>query len=98
MQGAYIVIQKYYVREQTTLIKELCKDMEIEITGIETKLFSSYYSKVTHKMKIETGLPCGPQLGGGRRGALIQEDCLFDIMTQKVVCLFGRGVQICVGA
>lgn len=49
-------------------------------------------------MKIETGLPCGPQLRGGRRGALIQEDCLFDIMTQKVVCLFGRGVQICVGA
>ena len=98
MQGAYIVIQKYYVREQTMLIKELCKDMEIEITGIEMKLFSSYYSKVTFKMEIETGLPCGPQLKGGRRGALIQEDCLFDIMTQKVVCLFGRGVQICVGA
>ena len=49
-------------------------------------------------MEIDTGLPCGPQLRGGRRGALIQEDCLFDIMTQKVVCLFGRGVQICVGA
>ena len=94
MQGAYIVIQKYYVREQTTLIKELCKDMEIEITGIEMKLFSSYYSKVTYKMEIETGLPCGPQLKGGRRGALIQEDCLFDIMTQKVMCPFGRGVQI----
>ena len=90
--------QKYYIKEQTTLRKELCKDMEIEITGIEKKLFSSYYSKVAYKMKIETGLPRGPQLRGGRRGALIQEDCLFDIMTQKVVCLFGRGVQICVGA
>lgn len=90
--------QKYYVKEQTMLIKELCKDMEIEVAGVEKKLFSSYYSKVAYKMKIETGLPCGPQLGGGRRGALIQEDCLFDIMTQKVVCLFGRGVQICVGA
>ena len=72
MQGAYTVIQKYYVREQTTLIKELCKDMEIEITGIEKKLFFSYYSKVTYKMKIETGLPCGPQLGGGRRGHLFK--------------------------
>ena len=51
MQGAYIVIQKYYVREQTTLIKELCKDMEIEITGIEKKLFSNYYSKVAYEMK-----------------------------------------------
>lgn len=90
--------QKYYVKEQTMLIKELCKDMEIEVTGIEKKLFSSYYSKVAYKMEIETGLPRGPQLRGGRRGALIQEDCLFDIMTQKVVCLFGRGVQICVGA
>ena len=85
--------QKYYVKEQTMLIKELCKDMEIEVAGVEKKLFSSYYSKVTYKMEIETGLPCGPQPRGGRRGALIQEDCLFDIMTQKVVHLFGRGYK-----
>ena len=80
------------------LIKELCKDMEIEVAGVEKKLFSSYYSKVAYKMEIDTGLPGGPQLRGGKRGAIIQEDCFFDIMTQKVVCLFGRGVQICVGA
>ena len=43
--------QKYYIKEQTTLIKELCKDMEIEITGIEKKLFSNYYSKVAYEMK-----------------------------------------------
>lgn len=73
--------QKYYVKEQTMLIKELCKDMEIEVAGVEKKLFSSYYSKVAYKMEIDTGLPGGPQLRGGRRGALIQEDCLFDIMT-----------------
>lgn len=73
--------KKYYVKEQTMLIKELCKDMEIEVIGIEKKLFASYYSKVAYKMEIETGLLCGPQLRGGRRGALIQEDCLFDIMT-----------------
>ena len=63
------------------LIKELCKDMEIEVIGIEKKLFARYYSKVAYKMQIETGLLCGPQLRGGGRGALIQEDCLFDIMT-----------------
>ena len=45
------------------------------------KLFSSYYSKVAYKMEKDTGLPGGPQLRGGRRGALIQEDYLFDIMT-----------------
>ena len=73
--------KKYYVKEQTMLIKELCKDMEIEVAGVEKKLFSSYYSKVAYKMEIDTGLPCGPQLRGGRRGALIQEDCLFDSMT-----------------
>lgn len=73
--------KKYYVKEQTMLIKELCKDMEIEVIGIEKKLFASYYSKNAYKMEIETGLLCGPQLRGGRRGALIQEDCLFDIMT-----------------
>ena len=32
-------------------------------------------------MEKDTGLPGGPQLRGGRRVALIQEDYLFDIMT-----------------
>ena len=64
--------QKYYVKEQTMLIKELCKDMEIEVIGIEKKLFSSYYSKVAYKMEIETGLLVALSSGEGGGGHLFK--------------------------
>ena len=47
-------------------------------------------------MKIETGLPCGPQLRGGRRGALIQEDCFFWHYDPKgCVLIWKRGANMC---
>ena len=41
--------QKYYVKEQTMLIKELSKDMEIEVAGVE----KNYPPVIIQKLQIK---------------------------------------------